>query len=334
MKRLLNVIVLLLSCVSIMKAEQLVATLQSGDATKAFYGYSAIVEAYNEASDGDIITLSKGNFENVTIEKAITLRGAGAFVEGHSTTINDLTVNADYAIIEGIYVTNKLLIKGNNQQLLRCNVKILNSDNGTEYEGETSDPSTYYTFIADCAINTDGLAFNCVDAIYKNCRIGGHAGPIYSEGSATYDHCIVGVTAANLGWDRFDMYRHGYFYNCILVWGGNYPAHYLSIYAPNQFFDTILYVHDYIDITLGVGIQMENFIISHLSDDEYAEKFESDPYFFFEEVPATDVNSAFICGVVDHKEWPAIPRVIESNIDKETDASGHLKVEVKVSCER
>lgn len=57
------------------------------------------------------------------------------------------------------------------------------------------------------------------------------------------------------------------------------------------------------------------------------------PYFFSEEVTVPDVEP-FICGVVDHKEWPAIPRVVESNIDRETDASGHLKVAVKVSCEK
>lgn len=344
MKRLLHVFVLLLSCVSIMKAEQLVATLQSGDATKAFYGYSALKDAYNEASDGDIITLSKGNFDTVDIEKRITLRGAGAFVKGESTSLVNLNVSADYAVIEGIYVTNVLFLKGHNQQLLRCYVDILNSA-GRIAEDNEFDPLTFDAYIADCAIKTDGHAFCCVNATYKNCAIDGQAGNICSEGSATYDQCIVRITgravSTNAGM-RCGMYRYGYFYNCILHRRGadsscDYSG--LRILTPNQFYNTVIY--SIYNIEFETGIQRENCVTKKISPDEYDNKFGTGssysnkfPYFFYEDVTASYVNSAFVCGVVDHKEWPAIPRVIESNIDKETDASGHLKVEVKVSCER
>lgn len=335
MKRLLHVFVLLLSCVSIMKAEQLVATLQSGDATKAFYGYSALKDAYNEATDGDIITLSKGNFETVAIEKRITLRGAGAFVEGGSTSLVNLNVSADYAVIEGIYVTNAMTLKGNKQQILRCHIKEMNP-NGS---GSESAPATYDAYIADCAINVDGHAFDCVNATYKNCTILDQAINVFDESSATYDHCIVNVKAkvtyTGYAYYNYEMYRYGYFYNCILSvrLGLDYRDN-LYIYAPNQFFNTRIY--NVGETYFGDGVQKENCVITCINANEFSDKFKKDnfPYFFSEEVAATDINSAFVCGVVDHKEWPAIPRVIESNIDKETDASGHLKVEVKVSCER
>ena len=53
------------------------ATLQHGDEYKIFYSSDAFKEAIQNASHGDIITLSPGMFNAVNITKAITLRGAG-----------------------------------------------------------------------------------------------------------------------------------------------------------------------------------------------------------------------------------------------------------------
>lgn len=336
MKRLLIILVLCLSGIATMKGEHLVATLQAGDATKVFYGQSAFVEAYAEASEGDVITLSKGNFKEVTIEKTITLRGAGAFVEGESTVFESLTVNADCTVVEGIQVTGTLLIHGNKQQLLRCNIETLNSKGE---RSETFTPSTTDIYIADCAIKCDGHAFDCVNAVYKNCLINRQAGNFYSEGSATYDHCIVRITGCDVGTNnggRCGMYRYGYFYNCILHREGPDSSSQcggLRILVPNQFYNTIIY--SCYSIEFESGVQRSNCITSKIGKSEYDNKFGSSkfPYFFAEEGTAPDVVP-FVCGVVYHKEWPAIPRVVESNIDRETDAAGHLKVDIKVSCEK
>lgn len=341
MRRLLLILVLCLSGVAIMKGEQLVATLQSGDATKVFYGQSAFVEAYAEASDGDVITLSKGNFKDdgVTIEKSITLRGAGAFVEGESTVFQNLAVTADRTVIEGIKVAGLLSINGNKQQLLRCCIETLNSK---EDITETSTPSTTDIYIGDCAIKCDGHALSCVNAAYKNCAIQYQAGPRFDEASATYVQCVMRIKGAydysGSTYDVYRMYKYGYFYNCIL-YSDIAGCDFLEITTPNQFYDTIIYkrYNSYFthDIYFQEGVQRRNCVTSLIPEDEFNQKFDFDkfPYFFYEEVTAPDVEP-FICGIVDHKEWPVIPRVVESNIARETDASGHLKVDVKVSCEK
>ncbi len=306
-----------------MKGEQLVATLQSGEDTKVFYGYYAFKDAYNEAADSDIITLSKGNFLDVTIEKSITIRGAGAFVEDESTAFKNLSVKADNAVIEGIYVTDLLSLRGNNQKVQRCNIHTLNGyTTGIESYKETY---THGAYISDCAIKFDGHARGCVDAMYKNCSIGAISGKYSSSGcSGTYDHCILSVPVLN-----GKTITLGYFYNCILYSKSK------KLGIPNQFYDTKVYALGEGKFSFEDGVQRKNCVTSIISQEVYDDKFGADkfPYFFSEEVTSPE-GAYFVCGVVNHKEWPAIPRVVESNISKETDESGHLKVEVKVSCEK
>ena len=55
----------------------LVATLQHGTSIQAYYGEDALSEAHTAAVDGDIITLSTGDFNSCDITKAITVRGEG-----------------------------------------------------------------------------------------------------------------------------------------------------------------------------------------------------------------------------------------------------------------
>jgi hypothetical protein len=58
-------------------AQNQVAILQHNDTLSAFYGPEALSAAHTAASDGDIITLSSGNFNGCTLSKAVTIHGAG-----------------------------------------------------------------------------------------------------------------------------------------------------------------------------------------------------------------------------------------------------------------
>ncbi len=63
--------------VGAMAQDSRVATLQHGSGIQAFYGENALNEAHEAAVDGDVITLSSGNFNGCNISKAITIRGEG-----------------------------------------------------------------------------------------------------------------------------------------------------------------------------------------------------------------------------------------------------------------
>jgi hypothetical protein len=88
----------------------LVATLSHGNSLTAYYGKGALVEAYDAAQPGDIITLSAGTFTGKNFAKNITVRGAGGWADGSSDN--------NYTIIEGSWTfklqsdENELTIEG------------------------------------------------------------------------------------------------------------------------------------------------------------------------------------------------------------------------------
>lgn len=61
----------------LMAQDNRVATLQHESGIQAFYGENALSDAYNAAVDGDVITLSAGEFNGCIINKALTIRGEG-----------------------------------------------------------------------------------------------------------------------------------------------------------------------------------------------------------------------------------------------------------------
>ena len=64
------------------------ATLSHDGKVTTFYGAFALRDAHDAASNGDVITLSSGTFNAVTIKKALTIRGAGMVIDSvHTPTI-------------------------------------------------------------------------------------------------------------------------------------------------------------------------------------------------------------------------------------------------------
>lgn len=69
------------------------ALLSHQDEISMFRGYEALIEALNNAEEGDVITLSEGEFKGALINRNLTLRGAGMGFNGGSKTI--LRKNSD-----------------------------------------------------------------------------------------------------------------------------------------------------------------------------------------------------------------------------------------------
>lgn len=91
----------------------LVATLTKDGTLAEYYGANALGSAYADAKDGDVITLSKGTFAAVNIEKAITVRGSGMF--GGTQIQGNFTINIpkkSIIQIEGISIDNNVAVYG------------------------------------------------------------------------------------------------------------------------------------------------------------------------------------------------------------------------------
>lgn len=126
--------------------DNLVVTLSHEDNISSYYGVDAMKEAYEDAVDGDVITLSAGEFNNpTTIEKALIIRGTGMKT---SDEIADVTALKNSIIwnlpeelqvtplIEGVYISG-LTFYGKNSSAVayvkKCTYNLLAFYGGTYY---------------------------------------------------------------------------------------------------------------------------------------------------------------------------------------------------------
>lgn len=78
MKRLfLSLVAAIALGLGAMAQDSRVATLQHGANFRTYYGTDAFISAHNDAADGDVITLTAGEFNLCDVTKAITIRGEG-----------------------------------------------------------------------------------------------------------------------------------------------------------------------------------------------------------------------------------------------------------------
>lgn len=119
--RLLLIGVMMMSGLMIQKAQAQVvqmATVQHGEGMRAFYGIEALKDAIAAAATGDIISLSAGQFNAPTINKAVTIQGAGYVISnGNYTAIVGETMvevpdGAVGLVLEGLHFMGKFSVAG------------------------------------------------------------------------------------------------------------------------------------------------------------------------------------------------------------------------------
>lgn len=119
---------------SVFAQSSLLATLSHEGNITTYYGAVALKDAYEAASNGDVITLSSGTFSAVNIAKAITIRGAG-MSSNPNTGAMPTIITGDFQVtdpeergdnkltIEGIYHNNTIHVSGEgltNGTFLKC----------------------------------------------------------------------------------------------------------------------------------------------------------------------------------------------------------------------
>lgn len=131
MKKLFISLILALISIADIKAQDVqLATLQKGEDTQIFYGSNAFKEAMAAAEHGNTITLSPGTFNATTINKAVTIYGAGYEIEVDKEKLATepakypTRINGDFSIaldsidgqpakglyIEGVYSNNTITV--------------------------------------------------------------------------------------------------------------------------------------------------------------------------------------------------------------------------------
>lgn len=182
-------------------AQNLVATLQHGDSISMFYGSNALSQAHSAAQTGDIITLSSGYFTGCTITKAITLRGAGCYMDTITgigptvltgTTIADVSDEEQALTIEGIwmkYFNYEHLI---NPRFIKCNF--------TDFSVRTQGSQMQNAQFVNCMVSLSnaGLAYsnnaNSNNTQFINCYVRLHPSNLVSGTNVSFMNSIVSFT--------------------------------------------------------------------------------------------------------------------------------------------
>ncbi len=211
MKRfILSLVVTLMGTLGLFAQSDLVATLSHGANITEYYGADALSEAYAAAEQGDVITLSSGTFTAVTIEKAITVRGAGMFPNGVNSptyligSFNVILSDTDIKTLtlEGINCKNNVFFgspDGNvpSAMITKCYFKEVGSRNVSLH-------FIHCIFQGDSSVTSYGIAAFCL------------GGDVVQNTFVRCDECVVmkaytGDNGDNVTVCKFD------FHNCI-VW--------------------------------------------------------------------------------------------------------------------
>ena len=196
-------------------AQNQVATLQHNDTiTGVFYGQNAFVSAHNAAVNGDIITLSSGTFNNCTISKSITIRGAGCTYDSVSQVTptiipGDFDLQSNSISFEGIWFTG--IIKSwdtgnNNISFLKCHINRIGN--------------FYYPGVR--------MNWQIINCIVKDIAMGG---------CSIHGMSIINSVVRFTRYDHTDLYNPTTLNNSIVLFDNGQPIK--NIVAYNTVFSTV-----------------------------------------------------------------------------------------------
>lgn len=195
----------MLFCASAVMAqnEAVTATLQHGETVQVFNGASALVNANEAAVDGDIITLSEGVFNTITITKSITIYGAG-FEADETTGTAVSTINGTVGLgvsgqtltgihLEGLNINGNLNIGAGATDAPVSNLTLTKVSTGQVYPQSSFSLAYFDQCILRGGIDAPVWSASVVadNLLITNCFLSGRIGNLVS-GNVKIDHCVLG----------------------------------------------------------------------------------------------------------------------------------------------
>ena len=343
MKRLIS-LVAVLACMAVGYAQSaLVATLNHGEAVSVFYGASALAEAYDAATHGDVITLSNGTFNSVDIAKNITVRGAGMDETGPCTRING-NFNL-YGVPDSVDATGHLTLEG------------LYHDGDIYY---TTKDSTYTSPIKNahfvkCRLNTINRRYTDKDvlqnAVFLQCRI---KGGLYLYNLGSYAHCINSViynpvVSSSAKDTQFEFtnclvignpndWDHSLFTNCILKSTiSNYipsscmVSNCLGIGYSNSTLDIFKYLYPANKYGTIKGANIATIFKTFTDTYTDTETFELTDEAKAQYLGTDGTEVGIYGGSLPFTTESSLPKIKKFNVASKSTEDGKLKVEIEVS---
>lgn len=304
-------------------------TVQHGSEMQAFYGPDGFKNAMAAAQKGDVISLSGGNFNSATIDKAVIIQGAGYVQDVPNNRyktlfIGDVNVNLPEGesglYIEGICTYNNFNIQGNvaSMSIVRCLMT-----NNVEVKSESNN----LTFL-HCRINNLKLTGVSHSTLVRNCAIE----YFYGSNSNTED----GV-AENCVFYRFENNSviHFVFKNCIII---GMPSESVQ----NTYFYNI--INTYWGRGIGNAVQEGN-VNSNTNIDSFRSKYFGDSKANYQSAltlteegkkhkgqDGTEVG--IHGGSMPFTDVPSTPQITQKTVAPQSDANGKLAVKFVIEAQK
>ena len=333
MKKMIFSLVATVIGVTAMYAQSQVATLTHEGEITTFYGYKGLQNAHDAAVSGDMITLSSGNFEGITITKAINLRGAGMQTDKENNipptyVVGDVTLDiseeeTQALTVEGVQFKETIRGRYNflkNAVFTKCIMK------KSFYNVKMQNVQFVQCKIHDLNPSNSMSTFSVINSFVRSYSSGGSNG--------VFKNCIVSPHGDN-----------GSFYNCIL-WSEKL---YASCVAENccgstQFASVYSTAGIYVNLFKEVA-QTSNKVIavstlfktySYSSQNGAEEDWENESFELTDEAKATylgddDKEIGIYGGLMPFDPIPSYPRITKCNVAAKSTVDGKLSVDIEVT---
>lgn len=242
--------------------------------------------------------------------------------------------------MEGIRIVEQLIMSlSENLKISRCYVENLRADT-----------THYSTLIEDCAIKNDFSLPNGINQAYRRSEIERHHLGNTPENMAIFDYCTIlnplieqvdityskGVKHWHKQLGSYGTYLNCAIYSSLMESGQSTAQAPLYLNQQSDYHDFLIFGGMYGSVAFVIR---DGTIAEHV-----AGKFMDDvsgikndfPSFYTDYLVIPQENGMEYTapvGCIGHREWPRGPRIIESNIDRETDSNGNLNISIKVLIE-
>ena len=342
MKRILtSLLTVMIGIVCIAQSES-VATLMHNGEISTYYGFDALGNAYIAATDGDVITLSKGTFRSTHyLQKSIAIRGAGCFnisQDNIESTIimGEINFTGENLNIEGVLFNDDVYMNLPSEHRTLINSKFSNcffKSRCLNYNGDPSFSNIFtHCYLSDLAnLSGENTFISCV-ACFSNSSNGSGVGGdycvynfnnciIYPFGNGSYEHSCYYSTFRNC----IILKNNDIVFNAIEPSYGAIAYNCISVGNEDIFSEQIITTNKTVDLPLssifktyeGSGISLEQRF--ELTDSAATVFLGGD---------GTQVG--IYGGVFPFNPAPSYPVISKFDVSNKTDADGKIRVSIEV----
>ena len=311
-------------------AQDQIAVLQHEGVITTYYGGNAFVDAYTAAENGDMITLSEGTFNGCSINKAITIHGAGYSYDSISMTAGtrlngSIYINggtqAEHLVIEGIGFVTIWYQELAYAELKRCSISHIY---------DSSDASAHDVRFINCSIGTLDLE-KATNFVFINSVVN----KAEAFKSQTTEKNVIGYNSyfyfycTGTGCNN-NKPKYSDFTNCIL-----------GEYNNNMIPESSCILNNCICIKGGYGSLLQNATHTNCMEVESLEDiFEDEGYYVLKDEIATSflgtdgTQVGIYGGICPWTDRPIYMIMRHCTVGTRTTNDGHLSVDIEVVTEQ